>query len=481
MYERVAMSDHQRTVAIVAPHFPPSNLAGVHRARLLSQHLQEFGWRPIIVTTHWRHYEEKLDWDLASLVDPSLEIIRTAALPTRPARIVGDIGIRALPWHFAALRKLRRARRIDFVHITVPSFYSATLGELLFQELPLAFGIDYIDPWVQTWPDAEVKYSKAWASLKLGACLEPWAVRNAALITGVASGYYEGVLERNPHLRTTCVTAAMPYGFSALDFSAPSVKSQPPSLFDRSDGNFHLVYAGALLPRAIGVLERFLEGVALLKERATPLASRLRIHFIGTGKAPNDLNGHSVLPIASRIGVSDMVSEHPHRMAYLDVLVHLTRADGVLILGSTEPHYTPSKVYQAVQSRRPVLAFIHESSTAVDVLERSRAGMTITVNENVLPDPSRVAEALEDFVRLDYRANEAKWKEFEAYSARESARKMALALDEAIECHAERSIPFDAVLQECGNGPEIGSTKMICVTSMLLQCVISHEFRNGSK
>src|SRR4051812_38334761 len=101
----------RRTVALVAAHFPPSNLAGVHRARLLSQHLEEFGWQPIIVTTHWRHYEEALDWGLVSLINPAVEIIRTAAFPTRPLRIVGDIGVRALPWHFAAVQKLRKEQR----------------------------------------------------------------------------------------------------------------------------------------------------------------------------------------------------------------------------------------------------------------------------------------------------------------------------------------------------------------------------------
>jgi hypothetical protein len=433
-----AIIKRERTVAIVAPHFAPSNLAGVHRARLLSQHLHEFGWRPIIVTTHWRHYEEVLDWDLDSLVDPSLEIIRTAAIPTRPVRVVGDIGVRALPWHLAALRKLRRAQRIDFVHITVPSFYSASLGQLLFQESPLAFGIDYIDPWVHIWPEAEVKYSKAWFSMKLGERLEPWAVRNAALITGVASGYYAGVLERNPDLRADCVTAAMPYGFSILDFSAPKVKSQAPSLFDPNDGNLHLVYAGALLPKAVRVLERFLEGMALLQMRGSTLSSRLRVHFIGTGKSPNDPNGHNVLPMASRLGIAKLVSEHPHRMAYLDVLAHLTRAYGVLIVGSTEPHYTPSKVYQAVQSRRPVLALLHEASTAVEVLKRSRAGMAITMSGSALPQPAHIADVLEEFSKGQYDADAVKWSEFECYSARESARRLSVAFDEAIERHSER-------------------------------------------
>ena len=421
-----------RSVAVVAPHFPPSNLAGVHRARLLCQHLGEFGWRPIVVTTHWRYYEEMLDWGLASLLDPALEVIHTPAIPTRPVRFVGDIGIRAMPWHLAALEKLRKAGRFDFLLITVPSFYSALLGELLYRRMPLPFGVDYIDPWVHTWPAAEIKYSKAWASKNLANLLEPRAIRNAALITGVAEGYYEGVFDRHPKLRDQCVAAAMPYGFSTRDFEAPAVEEKPPYLFDPADGNLHVVYAGALLPKAVSVLECFLQGLSNLQKVNPSQANRVRVHFIGTGKSPNDRTGHNILPFAERIGVADLVTEHPHRMAYLDVLVHLKRAYGILIIGSTEAHYTPSKVYQAVQSRRPVFAILHEASAAVRVLEQSHAGMAITLTERTLPDPKRVSELFQQFLELHYDPEKVRWEQFQAHSARESARKMAEAMDEAL-------------------------------------------------
>jgi hypothetical protein len=403
----------------------------VHRARLLGRHLPEFGWRPIIVTTHWRHYEEQLDWDLAQLVDPALEVIHTPAVPTRPVRLVGDIGIRSLPWHFAALRRLLRQGRADFVLVTVPSFYSAVLGELLYRRAPLPFGIDYQDPWVHRWPAAEIKYSKAWASLQLAQRLEPWATRNAALITGMTEGYFEGVLKRNPSLRSSCVTAAMPIGFSELDF-APIVTSRDPTEFVPEDGCVHLVYAGALLPKAHGVMERLLQAVAVLRERGSPAGQRLRLHFIGTGRTPTDSSGHNVLPLAQRQGVADAVTEHPHRMAYLDVLANLVHAGGVLIVGSTDPHYTPSKVYQAVQSRRPVLALLHEASTANDVLERTRAGMVIGLTERALPEPNHIADAIEAFLATPCQARAVNWSAFDAYSARESARRMASALDEAL-------------------------------------------------
>jgi hypothetical protein len=111
----------------------------------------------------------------------------------------------------------------------------------------------------------------------------------------------------------------------------------------------------------------------------------------------------------------------------------LKRAYGILVIGSTEAHYTPSKVYQAVQSRRPVLALLHEASSAVEVLERSGAGSAVTLSENALPTPERIADTIERFVNAEYRPDDVRWDAFEAYSARESARLMARALDEALK------------------------------------------------
>src|SRR5262249_32898060 len=195
--------------------------------------------------------------------------------------------------------------------------------------------------------------------------------------------------------------------------------------FDPTDGCIHLVYAGALLPKAHGVTERLLQAIARLRTRGTPAAHRLRLHFIGTGRTPTDPNGYNVLPLAHRLGVADAITAHPPRLPYLDVLANLVHAGGVLIVGSTEPHYTPSKVYQAVQSRRPVLALLHEASTAIDVLEMSRAGMVIGLTERALPEPDQIADAIEAFLTAPYDAQAVEWSAFDAYSARESARRMA--------------------------------------------------------
>jgi hypothetical protein len=193
------------------------------------------------------------------------------------------------------------------------------------------------------------------------------------------------------------------------------------------------------LPKAHSVVERLLQAIAHLQASGTAAAQRLRLHFIGTGKSPSNPRAHNVLPLAERLGIAERVTEHPHRMPYLDVLAHLVCAGGVLIVGSTEPHYTPSKVYQAVQSRRPVLALLHEASTAVEVLEKSRAGTVIKLTAQALPSPEQIADAIEAFLAASYDPKAVEWSTFEAYSARESARRMAAALDEALVRFRQRA------------------------------------------
>src|SRR3981189_3071881 len=208
-----------KRLALLSTYFPPGNVAGVHRARLWSQYLPEFGWEPTIVTTDARYYEERLDPALATLVPDDVKVVYTRALPTRPIRLVGDLGIRALWWHYRALSDLAARREIDFLLITVASHYSSVLGRMIHRRFGVPYGIDYQDPWISDSPRPRPVFSKAWAVEKLARLLEPWAVRDAALIAGVAPGYFAGVLKRNPALAARAVTtAAMPIGGSEMDF-----------------------------------------------------------------------------------------------------------------------------------------------------------------------------------------------------------------------------------------------------------------------
>ena len=367
-----------KKILLISPHYPPSNLAAVHRTRLFAQHLPLFGWEPIVLTVHEDYYEETLDWNLVKLLPQKQRIEKVSALRITKPRLVGDIGLRG----FYQLRKralqLIKTEKIDFVLILIPSFYVSLIGSYLYRKTGVRYGIDYIDPWVHVFPGSDKIFSRHWWSTKLAKWLEPKAVKYASLITGCAEGYYEGVVKRNPHLLKRTVFGAMPYGGEAKDHSLVPTLDLKPYLF-QNNNKFQFIYAGALLPKAYSVLSAVFEAVAENRE----LFAETEFHFIGTGKVANDATSFTVKPISEKFGLwEQVVFEYPKRIPYLDVLIHLNSANAVFILGSTEPHYTPSKTYQAVLSGKPVLAMLHEKSSAVQVLNDSNSGMVLSFNES---------------------------------------------------------------------------------------------------
>lgn len=423
-----------KKILIISPHYPPSNLAAVHRSRLFAQHLPAFGWEPVILTVHEDYYEEKLDWKLYQLVPKEQRIEKVKAFPVTSPRFIGDIGLRA----FFQLRKkalqLVREERIDFVYIPIPSFYTSLIGPYLHKKTGVKYGIDYIDPWVHVFPGSEQLFSRHWWSTQIAKYFEPKAVKYASLITGVAEGYYQGVIDRNPLLADSCICGAMPYGGEKLDHEQVKKMALKPYLFEKQPNRLQLVYAGAFLPKAVEPLRQLFAAIASSKEQYNDVV----VHFIGTGSVANDPESYRIKPIAEEFGIwNTVVKEYPARIPYLDVLVHLDAADGVFILGSTEAHYTPSKVYQAVLSSKPVLAVLHTNSSAADVLERTNAGLVLkfqgeTELTKINAEFNQVFEAYRSFCR-NFVPEQVQLSTFDQYSARNITAQLAELLNTIVK------------------------------------------------
>lgn len=407
-----------KKILIITPHYPPSNLAAVHRSRLFAQHLPAFGWQPVILTVHEDYYEEELDWNLHKLLPAGQQIEKVNAYPVTKPRLIGDIGLRA----FFQLRKkaleLVEKENIGFVYIPIPSFYVSLIGPYLHRKTGVKYGIDYIDPWVHHFPGSDKIFSRHWFSTKLAKWLEPKAVKHASLITGVAEGYYKGVIDRNPFLTKRCVFGPMPYGGEANDHLQLQSLGLKPYLFHKN-GKLQFVYAGAMLPKAYKPLEAIFQSIQANKA----LFEQVEFHFIGTGKTPNDPQGYNIRPLAEKYGLwQTILFEYPKRIPYLDVLLHLDAADAVFILGSTEPHYTPSKTYQGVLSEKPIMAILHTASTAVEVLRKSGAGLVLDFDgeEGVETIANSFVSFFEEFqaYNKNYNPAQVNQQEFEQYSAK---------------------------------------------------------------
>ncbi len=429
----MAGNDNMKKILIISPHFPPSNLAAVHRSRLFAQHLPSFGWEPIILTVHEKHYEEKLDHHLEALLPPNLRIEKVNAFLITKPRLIGDIGIRAFFQLYKKARQIVINEKIDFLYIPIPSFYCAILGRWLNDSTKIKYGIDYIDPWVHNFPGSDKRFSRHWFSTKIASFLEPIAVKNASLITGVAEGYYQGVAERNQYLLKHAVFGAMPYGGEEEDHNAVAKLNLQPYLFKRKPGKTQFIYAGSMLPKAYCVLEKIFEAI----KNNLEVFENVEFHFIGTGKLANNAESYNIKPIAEKYNLwQTVIFEYAQRIPYLDVLVHLNIADGFFILGSTEPHYTPSKTYQGVLSGKPILAVLHQQSTAVKVLHQSGAGIVLTFDgeDDLKTLANSFNQTFKNFIHFIKVYNPANINKdlFANYSAKNVTRVLADLLDKIV-------------------------------------------------
>jgi hypothetical protein len=362
-----------RRVLMVSPHFPPDSSAASHRVRLLAPHLEEVGWTPTIVTLDPSVYEGRLDPGLASLVPPTLRVVRASAWRPGTTRWagLGDLGLRGYTGLRRACRTLLSSERFDALFITVYPVYPALLGPALKSRFGVPFVLDYQDPWVGAWGQSvgggaggSVDW-KSRASRWLGTVLEPKAVRAADAIVAVSQGTIDGIVERMP-AAGRLPHGVIPLGFEPNDFASTR---RPPLLstgIDPADGLVHLCYVGTLLPTGIETLRCLLRGLDRARGE-DPAAGRLRLNFFGTSNQSAS-EVYRVLPIARECGVADLVTEAPGRLDYLDALSVLTHASGILLLGSSEPHYTASKLYPALLAKRPLLALFHEASSVVSIL-----------------------------------------------------------------------------------------------------------------
>jgi hypothetical protein len=427
-----------KTALIVSPHFPPSTLAGVHRARHLARHLPAAGWRPVIITVDERYHSERLDPALAGLLPADLAVEKVRALPVRLMRRfgIGDIGIRGYGWLRAALLRAIARERPAVVFITGAPFLPMLLaGEVRRRGVPVV--LDFQDPWVSAWGAQQPLRTKAGIAHRLATWLEPIAVRSASAITSVSEKQNDEMAARYPWLDRGRMFA-IPIGGDPADFDAlRAVGGQ--SGIELDAGAIDFSYVGTFWPAVANSLRTVLGGLARLRVENPALAARIRLNFIGTSANPNDRGTNRVLPIAEEVGVADLVREIPQRIPYLEALGVLARSHALLLIGSDEPHYTASKIYPALMSGRPYLSLFHRASSAHAVLSSAGGGLAFSFGTaaelEALEQP--LAEALRRLALAPQSAGRADPSAYASSTAAAVARRFGEVFDVAAH-HADR-------------------------------------------
>ena len=294
-------------------------------------------------------------------------------------------GCAASPACAAPAATLLARERFDALFITVYPVYPALLGPGLKAEFGVPFVLDYQDPWVGAWgrsvgggPGGAPDW-KSRASRRLGTWLEPKAVERRRRDRRGVAGHDRrhrrahsrggaGAARRHP----ARVRAGRFHGAAAAAAGRAAFRSRPTASCTCATS------ARAANRRRARCACCFAPSPA--RARDDPAAGTAAAAFFRHQQPVGVRPSCRVLPIARECGVAEAVTETPGRLDYLDALSRPDPArPAILLLGSSERHYTASKLYPALLAKRPILALFHEASSVVSILRAAASEPTVRV------------------------------------------------------------------------------------------------------
>ena len=425
------MGNDLKRVLIVSPNWPPVTYPDMQRARVACAHLRENGWEPLVLTVNPDEQIGPKDPLLVETLPKDLKVWRAGSLPVSLTSLVGvrNVALRSYLQLARLGARILEEERPSVVFFSTTMFALFALGPRWRARFGIPYVLDYQDPWVSERPlppPTSVRAIKRQLVNLMALASEPAVVRGAAHIVSVSPAYPVALRARYPDVPEERFTV-MPFGAAESDVALARRADVTQSIYRRSDGLAHWVYAGRGGSDLAAAARPFF--IALARERARDSAriGRIRVHFIGTDYSNEGRRTFD--KVAAECGVGDLVVEHPLRVTYFESLRCLLDADALLIFGSDDPGYTASKIYPYILAGKPLLVVSHAASTMVKVVEETRCGTLVTFmpEESAEVVGQRVQGAW--FGRMTPPAPETDWSMFERYSARSMTKSLCAIFD----------------------------------------------------
>ena len=422
-----------RRVLVVATFFPPLAGGGVHRVLSFARHLPAHGWSCTVVCAGAHDYWVR-DESLLALVPSATEVLRVEGGSGLAAwmRVHGQAGTgRRSGRTFAPLRALadwwmlpdsyagwaRRARGVaaarvarggvDVVLSSSPPDSAHLAARDVARAARMPWVADFRDPWVGL---HFRRPPTAWHAARQ-ARLEASVTGEADLVLA-ASRTHERQLDERAHGRPRRLLH-LPNGFEPVAIELGPV----------DETRFRVAFTGTLsLMEDVGTV---LDAVEQVCAREPAARDVLRVDLVG----PYDSDWEALAAARGLAGIVEFTGPRSHtetramqRAAEL-LLLWKPRGDGFRTM-------VPGKLYEYLDSERPVLALLPEDDEAAELVRRAGG--------RVLAPGDAEALAAELSVRL------ARWREtgrgpdarpewLDSFSRAALARTLAGALDALVE------------------------------------------------
>jgi len=365
-------------IIIVSAYFAPAFQPNAVRAVRLSSHLAKQGHDVTVVTLDERSLLSRgaLDEDLARSLHSGVRVVRVSGGPSRrhprPLRSETRFGLRleekllvpllfpdpymdCLPGLLRTGRRLLKQHGPDLVISIAYPWTCHIVAGLLARSRNIRWIAEYGDPWADN-PASDIK-------------LPRWRKRTDKAIEG-------RLLRRVSRLVVTTertkrhYLSLFPFLEDRIDVIRPGFREEPCQPGDaKRVSKLNIVYTGRIYPGARSLVP-FIEALRHLRSNHPSLADTLHVALVGDVDLANqrEIGRYALADVISIIGwqTQEQIS---HWRASADILLMLGNHGGIQV---------PSKLYEYLGSRKPILMIKEdESDEAAEIVENTDSGWIV--------------------------------------------------------------------------------------------------------
>lgn len=382
-----------KKVLFISYFWPPSGKASLHWPLDIIRHLPKEEIEPIILTVENETFTQK-DESLLSKVDPSWRVIKSKALEpfdiyrkfigkNKNDKLVASetislenkslahrvsIWIRMnlfvpdarVGWNFTAIKaakKFLEKEKIDAIVSIGPPHSSHLIGLNLSKKFSIPHIPVLIDPWVDIIYYKNFKRNKL--TLKLDNHFEKSVLENAKQVIFVTKSAQEDYINKYQFLKDK--SSVLYWGYDNASFEGITLHKD-------AHKEKLLVHAGNIF--AYQNPKKLWDQIKIENENG----NNIKIKFIGTVDK-------EILNYISEIGLSDSVQVAGF-LPFPKMIEEICNAD-MLLVCSSEPRHVPGKLFEAMRTGNPIIAFGDNNIEVKQILKDANAGMIFRYDESV--------------------------------------------------------------------------------------------------
>jgi glycosyltransferase involved in cell wall biosynthesis len=397
-------------VLMIANQFPPMGGSGVQRSVKFVKHLRTFGYEPVVFTREVGNMPLK-DETLLKDVPDGVKIVRTPARECTelkgamriPGKVLGKVMIpdSARLWAEGskkAVLKLIKDEGIKIVYTTSAPYSDHLLGRYIKRAMPeIKWVVDFRDEWTNNPYTLDNPYNPIRTSIEKK--MEYSVLLEAdALITNTPVMRRNFVQNNNLKGDNFYV---IPNGYDVEDFADYDLSK-------RNNDKLTMVYTGALYGRRKP--DTFFQALKELKDEGKLDGDKLLVRLIGNyhkDKLQAQIDSYGLT------NQFEIVGYVPHNVC----IKHQLDADVLVLIegcGRGADAFYTGKIFEYMNTGRPVLAVLPENGAAADLVRESKIGV-VAHTENVEAIKSAVKDYYDKWIdgKLDFEPDRTVIERFE--------------------------------------------------------------------